>query len=71
MSFDSVWQHISNQALATHATLQEQRCLAWSEAHEGKESYEIAALAILDLKPLPDPATPAGRRRLRDIPVQV
>ena len=38
------FENISIQALATHAMFQEQRCIAWSEAHEGKESYEIAAL---------------------------
>jgi len=72
-SSDSAWQHISNQASATHAALQEQRCIAWSEKeHEGNESYEIAALGMLDVKPmpLPDHAMPASRRQSRNIPFQ-
>lgn len=62
MRFDGVWQHVSKQALATYATCQERQCKAWSEAHEGSRRHEIAALAIPDLKPSPDPAAPAGRR---------
>jgi hypothetical protein len=71
MSFDSVQQHISDQALATHVKFQEQGCIAWTEAHESKQRYESATLAFVEVNPLPDLATPAGRRRLWNIPAQV
>jgi hypothetical protein len=63
--------HFSNQALAAHANFHEQPCTAWSEPREGMQSYEIATLAIVDVNPLPAPATPVARWRLLNIPFQV
>ena len=40
------YNHSSNQALATHATFQEQRYKGWGESNEGKTSYDMATLPI-------------------------